>query len=374
MADSSDIRRYRANVQEEVDNSAIYRALARAEKRPQLAKVYGKLADVEDEHFQFWDGQLRKAGVVAPRPAPGWRSRVLAWLGTRIGPQIVLPTLSENERTARSEYQAQPEAAGTRLVGDEASHARLLSVMAGPAGVEGGTLARLEGRHRAIGGNALRAAVLGVNDGLVSNLSLVMGVAGADLSGHAILITGSAGLLAGACAMAMGEWISVKSSRELYQRQIAIEAEEIRGIPEEEAKELALIYQAKGLDEAEAARLANRLIADHDTALDTLAREELGIDPSELGGSPLEAALTSFALFIVGAVVPLFPFAAFSGATAVAASLAASALGLFAIGAAITLMTGRTVLRSGGRQLLFGLGAAAVTFGIGRLMGVTLGG
>jgi VIT1/CCC1 family predicted Fe2+/Mn2+ transporter len=250
----------------------------------------------------------------------------------------------------------------------------LLGIMAGPSGMDGGSLARLEGRHRAIGGNALRAAVLGVNDGLVSNLSLVMGVAGADLSGHAILITGFAGLLAGASAMAMGEWVSVKSSRELYQRQIDIEAEEIRGIPEEEAQELALIYQAKGLDEAEARRLATRLIADHGTALDTLAREELGINPSEMGGSPIEAAVTSFALFILGALVPLLPFALFSGAVAVGTSLLASAVGLFVIGAAITLMTGRTVLVSGGRQLLFGLTAAALTFGIGRWMGVTLGG
>jgi VIT1/CCC1 family predicted Fe2+/Mn2+ transporter len=374
MSETPDIRRYRENIQREVDNTAIYRTLAKAEEQPHLARVFGRLADVEEDHVRFWNEQLHKAGATASRPAPGWRSRVLGWLAVRFGPQLVLPTLSANERAARDEYSTQPEAAGTSLTRDEASHGRLLGIMAGPSGMEGGSLARLEGRHRAIGGNALRAAVLGVNDGLVSNLSLVMGVAGADLSGHAILITGFAGLLAGASAMAMGEWVSVTSSRELYQRQIDIEAEEIRGIPEEEAQELALIYQAKGLDEAEARQLAARLIADHDTALDTLAREELGIDPSEMGGSPLEAAVTSFALFILGAIVPLLPFAVFSGTAAVGASLLASAVGLFVIGAAITLMTGRTVLQSGGRQLLFGLAAAALTFGIGRLMGVTLGG
>jgi VIT1/CCC1 family predicted Fe2+/Mn2+ transporter len=374
MNEAPDIKRYKDNIQREVDGAAVYRALAKAEKQPQLARVYGRLADVEEEHVRFWVGHLLKAGAVVSRPAPGWRSRVLSLLATRLGAQLVLPTLTANERAARDEYSSQPEAAGTAMTRDEASHARLLGVMAGPAGMAGGSLARLEGRHRAIGGNALRAAVLGVNDGLVSNLSLVMGVAGADLSGHAILITGFAGLLAGASAMAMGEWISVKSSRELSERQVDIEAEEIRRIPEEEAQELALIYQAKGLEEAEARRLADKLIADESTALDTLVREELGIDPTERGGAPVEAAVTSFALFILGAVVPLWPFAVFSGTAAVGASVLASAIGLFAIGAAITLMTGRTVLQSGGRQLLFGLAAASLTFGIGRLMGVTLGG
>jgi VIT1/CCC1 family predicted Fe2+/Mn2+ transporter len=374
MRETDDIRRYRDNLRREADNVAIYRALARAERQPHLARVFERLAEAEEEHVKFWADHLLKAGVRMPRPVPGWRSRVLAWLATQFGPQLVLPTLSAHERAARDEYASQPEAAGTPIARDEASHARLLNVMAGPAGMEGGSLARLEGRHRAVGGNALRAAVLGVNDGLVSNLSLVMGVAGAHLSEHAILITGLAGLLAGASAMAMGEWISVKSSRELAERQIGIEAEEIRLIPEEEAQELALIYQSKGIEEAEARRLADRLTADPDAALDTLAREELGINPSEMGGSPIEAAVASFVLFILGAIVPLWPFAVLGGTVAVGASVLASAVGLFAIGAAITLMTGRTVARSGGRQLLLGLAAAGLTFGIGRLMGVTLGG
>ncbi|MFN8451834.1 MAG: VIT1/CCC1 transporter family protein [Anaerolineae bacterium] len=180
--------------------------------------------------------------------------------------------------------------------------------------------------------------------------------------------------MAGAGSMALGEWISVQSSRELYHHQIAIEARELEQIPAEEEEELKLIYQSKGLSEDSAAKLAHDLVSDQSTALDTLAREELGIDPQELGGSAWEAAITSFFLFAVGAIIPVAPFALLTGMTAVIVSLVASGLALFGIGALITLMTGRSVLYSGGRQLIFGLLAAALTFGIGRLVGVTVAG
>lgn len=222
--------------------------------------------------------------------------------------------------------------------------------------------------------NWLRAAVLGANDGLVSSLSLVMGVAGAALDERSILITGIAGLLAGAGSMAMGEWLSVQSSRELYRRQIAVEREEIERTPGEEAEELALIYQAKGLPEPQARALAGRLMAEPATALDTLSREELGIDPRELGGSAVEAAVTSFVLFALGAAVPVLPFGFLAGRAAVVTSVAVSALALFLVGAGITLLTGRSVLFSGTRQLAIGLAAAGLTFAVGRLIGVNLGG
>jgi VIT1/CCC1 family predicted Fe2+/Mn2+ transporter len=177
--------------------------------------------------------------------------------------------------------------------------------------------------------------------------------------------------------MALGEWLSVQSSRELYERQIAVEAAELKAHPEEEQEELALIYEAKGLKPEQAQALAARLLASPESALDTLAREELGVDPEELGGSAWEAAISSFCLFAVGAIIPVSPFLFLSGAnptTAILASLLVSSLGLFGIGAAITLMTGRNVLFSGFRQVLFGLAAAGVTFGIGKLLGVSLGG
>jgi predicted membrane protein (TIGR00267 family) len=213
--------------------------------------------------------------------------------------------------------------------------------------------------------------VLGANDGLVSILSLVMGVAGATNSNQNVLIAGLAGLLAGAGSMALGEWLSVQSSRELYENQLKIEAEEIAANPAEEQEELALIYQSKGLPEARARELASHMMADKGSILDTLAREELGIDPEELGGSAYEAAFTSFFLFAIGAVFPIFPFFFWTGTTAIYLSLAISAVGLFIIGAAITLMTGRGVLFSGLRQVLVGIAAAALTFGVGRLIGVS---
>ena len=377
MTTQPDFARYRANWQAETDAAAIYAALARMEKQPALAALYTRMGDSEHKHAIFWADKLRAAGGDVPTCGPTWRARSLIWLARRLGPQIILPTLAAQERSATAMYTAQPEVADTDLPGQEQSHARLLDALAGTdrgAGVEGNTVARLEGRHRAVGGNALRAAVLGANDGLVSNMSLVMGVAGAALDPHAILITGLAGLLAGATSMAMGEWLSVQSSRELYERQIAIEQSELAEAPEEEAQELALIYQSKGLSAAEAKILVDKLMLDHGKALDTLAREELGIDPDELGGSAWEAAFASFALFAVGAIFPVLPFMLTTGHAAVWFSLILSTVVLFGIGAAITLLTGRGVLYTGARQLVFGLGAAGLTYGIGRLIGVTLAG
>jgi len=288
----------------------------------------------------------------------------------------VLQTAVSREKDGSAGYAAQPEKEAQTFKVQEGSHKRLLTTVSSlnASGMQGGLLAQMEGRHRAGGGNALRAAVMGANDGLVSNLSLVMGVAGAAMSGKAILITGLAGLLAGAISMALGEWLSVQSSRELYEHQISTEKRELELAPEEEAQELALIYQAKGLNAKQAAKLAGQIVADPTIALDTLAREELGIDPEELGGSAWEAAITSFLLFAIGAIIPVSPFLFTSGYQAVMISLALSAVGLFVLGAAITILTGKSALVSGLRQALFGMVAAAITFGIGRLIGVSISG
>jgi VIT1/CCC1 family predicted Fe2+/Mn2+ transporter len=376
MSEPADIARYRANLQDETDSAFLYRSFAAIEKQPQIAEVFRRLAAVEEKHARFWEDQIREAGAAVPGLRPGWRSRLLARLAKTFGVELILPTVSGLEKGGSASYRRQPETSATLMPAEEQSHDRVLRsiLKTAPGGVEGSWIARFEGRHRAIGGNALRAAVLGANDGLLSNMSLVMGVAGADLAGRSILITGFAGLLAGSISMALGEWISVQSSRELYQRQIAIESGELKAHPQEEMEELALIYQSKGVAPDQAKALSERLLQDPTQALDTLAREELGIDPEELGGSAWEAAISSFFLFAVGAIIPVLPFFFLSGKAGIAASLAASALGLYGIGAAITLMTGRSVLVSGGRQILFGLIAAAVTFGVGKLMGVGLGG
>ena len=370
-----DIARLRANLQDEIDSASLYGRLSEHERDLRLADVYRQMAAIEVRHAEFWRDKLRAAGAEVGPLKPGWRSRTLAWMGARLGTQFVVPTLEGMERAAKGRYDGEPDARDVGMAREERSHARVLRAIAGGSGgIQGGTVARMEGRHRGMAGNALRAAVLGVNDGLVSNLSLVMGVAGAQLSSHAILVTGFAGLLAGAGSMALGEWLSVQSSRELYERQIDVEAREIEERPDEEAEELSLIYQAKGLAREDAERLASRLISDKDTALDTLVREELGIDPEELGGSAWQAAAASFALFILGAILPVLPFLVTGGTSAVLLSLGVSSVGLFAIGAAITLLTGRNLLSSGMRQLLFGLCAAALTYGVGRLLGVSLAG
>ena len=376
MSEPSDARRYRENWQDEVDSASEYRAMAASESDPRLAKVYANLASMEEGHIGFWEDRLRRAGATVPPRRASWRSRVLSAVARRLGPDMVLATIAAKEVADQNSYVRQPETAATAMPSHERWHARVLSqlVATQPRGLQGSFLGRLEGRHRSVGGNALRAAVLGANDGLCSNLSLVMGVAGAAIDSHGILVTGLAGLLAGAGSMALGEWVSVTSSRELAQREIRIEASELREDPEGEGEELKLIYEAKGLSPEEAETMARRLLADRTTAIDALAREELGIDPKDLGGSAWEAAVSSFALFALGAVLPILPFVVTRGARAVVASAVVSALALFTLGAAITVFTGTSAWRAGGRQLLLGLAAAGLTFGLGRLIGSAIGG
>jgi len=373
VTNTNDVDRFRENLQAEYDAIALYQRLAKAESNAELSKVYLRLAETESRHAQVWASKLREAGVTVPPSRPSWRARILGWLAARFGTGLVLPTIAGIEQGASSGYDGQADAVALGLPGDERSHARVFRYLSRVTpGLEGSAIARFEGRHRAAGGNALRAGVLGANDGLLSVFSLVMGVAGAGRPSGDILLTGAAGLMAGALSMALGEWISVQSSRELYEHQLKIEQSELSANPEAEAEELALIYQAKGVEPEEARRLANRLITDPASALDTLAREELSIDPQELGGSAWEAAIMSFVLFATGAIIPVLPYLFWHGTAGIIASALASAVGLFVMGAFITLMTGRNPFLSGLRMIFFGLMAAAVTFGVGRLIGVGL--
>ncbi len=367
----SDTERYRENYLGEQEGIFLYQMLAETERDPHLAELYRKIAEIERRHSGVWEDYLRDAGVTPPQYTPNWRIRTLGWLARRFGTGAVLPIVSSMEKEAMDVYDHQPEARAVGMPADERSHARVFSYLQTTAGggVAGPLLARFEGRHRSAGGNQLRAAVLGASDGLTSNLSLVMGVAGYSLAGSTVLVTGLAGLLAGALSMAIGEWLSVQSARELYGHQISIEKQEIESAPEEEQEELALIYQAKGIDESTAKTMAENLMKQEGSALDTLSREELGIDPNELGGSAWGAAITSFLLFAIGAIFPVFPFFFSSGLIAVGISLLFSAVGLFAIGAGITLTSGTPLLKSGSRQVLLGFAAAAITFGLGRLVG-----
>jgi VIT1/CCC1 family predicted Fe2+/Mn2+ transporter len=231
------------------------------------------------------------------------------------------------------------------------------------------------GGEQRVGGKsgALRAAIFGVNDGLVSNLSLIFGVAGAGADNQVVVLAGVAGLLAGAFSMAAGEYISVRVQREVFERLIHLEAHEIGSDPEAERAELAALYVRKGLPRDLAEQLARELMRDPQVALDTHAREELGLDPDEGLGSPLSAASASFAMFAIGAFVPLIPFLFGSGSAAVAASAALSGVALFGVGAAMSYLTGRSAVLSGLRMLGIGASAAGITYLVGKLLDVGVG-
>ncbi len=368
-----DITRLKSNFQGEIDGAVLYDALADAEPDKNIAGVFRQLAAVERAHAAFWAKELERKGQQPGPSTAGFGTRSLAWFARTFGTALVLPIVARNEARDSAKYDNQAEAAVAGLPADERVHARVIqSVVKRAGGLPGSTLVQLEGRHGGGGGNALRAAVLGANDGLVSNLSLVMGVAGAAADGRTILLTGLAGLVAGACSMAMGEWLSVNSAREMAQKQIDAESTELAQAPELEKEELVLIYQAKGLNEAQAKALADNIFTNHGAALDTLVREELGVDPEELGGSAWAAAASSFGLFSIGAIFPVVAFLFTRGSLAVALSIGLSGLALMAIGGVTSLFTGRNFLFSAFRQLLIGYAAAAVTFGIGRLIGVSI--
>ena len=368
-----DIERYRGYLQDEVDGVYMYRTLAELEEDEGLKDVYHRLAEVEERHLAVWREQLSLAGVEDATATPSRRTRLLMWLARRFGPDFVLPVIKQMESGAEGMYRGDAIAEAGGLPEDEASHARVFGVLSQRQGAQGSAIGRLESRHRSLGGgNALRASVLGANDGLVSNLALVMGVAGADPGQSTVVLAGIAGLLAGASSMALGEWISVTTSREAAESQIEVEREEIALMPDAEREELALIYQAKGLPRNEAEALAASIMANPDEALSTLAREELGIVPEDLG-SPWAAAIASFLLFAFGAVLPLLPFFFGDGLPAVVASAALSGFGLFQLGAGMTLLTGRKWLRAGVRQVTLGLVAAVITYFAGALVGSVAG-
>ncbi|HVO86905.1 MAG TPA: VIT1/CCC1 transporter family protein [Casimicrobiaceae bacterium] len=370
---NDDVKRYRDNLRDELNGAALYTALAAAEENPIRKDLFLQLAQAESKHAKLWQQKLTEAGVAPESFAPNFRTRLLGRLAQHFGPRFVLPTIAAAEFVDRNKYAGQADAHA--ISAEERGHAAVVQAIAQNqhgAGVTGADIAQAEPWHRRASGNNLRAAVLGANDGLVSNFCLMMGVAGAGTSNQAILVTGLAGLIAGACSMALGEWLSVTNARELASTQLAREAEEIEQTPQAEQHELALIFQAKGLDKDEARRVAAQIMRDKKGALDTLAREELGIDPAELGGNPWSAAGTSFGLFSAGALFPILPFLFLTGTMAIVASVALSAVALAAIGTLTSLFNGRSPWFSALRQVAFGCIAAAVTYGAGAAFGVSL--
>jgi VIT1/CCC1 family predicted Fe2+/Mn2+ transporter len=362
-----ELAKYREMWADELGGAALYRALAEhadEQRRP----IFLQLAEAEERHAAHWARLLRDAGVTDLKPPRlPFRIRVLRQLAKRFGTDTVLPIVLRAEASDADKYRG-VAAAPAAMAAQEAMHGKVVAAMRG-GNTAGGRIAASEGRHRAGIGGALRASVFGVNDGLVSNFSLVMGVAGGTTNKSIVLLAGIAGLVAGAFSMASGEWVSVRSQRELYENELRIEEQELSAFPEEEREELELIYQAKGIDPAEAKALVANIMSRPDVALDTLAREELGLDPRTLA-SPWVAAGSSFAAFAVGAFIPVVPFLFGGGVAAVVTSALLSVVTLFGVGAAISVFTGRHAGRSGLRMAAIGALVATVTFLIGKLVGV----
>jgi len=336
----------------EKESAWLYRRVAAAEPDLHKRRLFEQLAGAAEEQAGKWEQLAASSGAAARTFTPSLRARIVARLLGRFEPVSLRAVLA-------------------------AMKLRGLSVYSSPAGSIAGhamptTLAEVGARHRSSIGGSLRAAVFGVNDGLISNLSLVLGVAGAGAAPAFVLTSGTAGLLAGALSMAAGEYVSVRSQREMYEYQMALEREELAEYPEEEAEELALIYQARGVELEQARAVSRALLAHPDKALDVLAREELGLNPDDLG-SPWRAASASFITFALGALIPLIPFLArMRGTPAVIAAASSTAVALFAVGLSLSLFTGRDALRSALRMVLIGGGAGTLTFLVGRALGVAI--
>lgn len=333
---------------EEKRSAYLYRILSDKESGTIRQLLFLELAKAADEQAALWAIEIRKLDSAVPEQyVPDQRTRLVGWLIQKMGPRTMRPILAAMKVRGMSLY--------TSNLPDHRIPANLSEVGK---------------RHQIIGGGNLRATVFGVNDGLVSNASLILGVAGATSDAHIVLLSGTAGLLAGAFSMAAGEFISVRSQREMYEYQISVERAELEQYPQEEAAELALIFAAKGLEKEEARRLADKIIADPDQALDTLAREELGLNPGELG-SPAGAALFSFLSFAAGGLVPLVPYF-FDNAYRLPAAIGLTGLALFAVGTVLSLFTGRHAVLGGMRMLAIGSLAGGVSYLIGSALGVTL--
>jgi VIT1/CCC1 family predicted Fe2+/Mn2+ transporter len=379
--------RFQALLTSEQNSAALYRGLA-ARATGDRRMVFLELAAVEDRHAQHWATKLGDSGHPVPeRSRIGLRSRALTWLAERSSVDIVLPYIERAEHADAGRYANHPYATHSMAV-DERAHARVITRLRNSEEFRYATddtiripivteeapdadISAQESWHRSDRSGALRAAVFGVNDGLVSNSSLVMGFAGSGAAGSTILFAGLAGLLAGAFSMAAGEYISMRSQRDAFEREIELEAAELDDDPEAEAEELALIYRAKGVDAAEASRLASTIMRDREVALATMTREELGLDPDELG-SPWSAALSSLIAFAAGAAVVVLPFLFGAGPVALVLAVVLAGLALFAVGAALGVLNGRSAFRSGFRQLVAGGAAGVIVFAVGHLIGATV--
>ncbi len=343
----------------ELTAAYLYRVIAASEREPRRRRLFEELARDAESQAEHWRGALAREGAPPAAYRPSLRARLVALLVRLLGAPRMTHALTAMKVRGMSVYRDGAPPAVPRGPGALPSEHDEVGE-------------KHQAGSPAMGGGSLRAAVFGINDGLVSNASLILGVAGAGTGNATILLAGVAGLLAGAFSMAAGEYVSVRSQREMFEHQIALEKAELEVYPEEEAEELALIFEARGMAADEARQHAARLIADPERALETLTREELGLNPGELG-SPWGAAGYSFVSFALGSAIPLAPYVLARGPHALATAIGLTAAALFLVGAATSLFTGRSAAAAGLRMLAIGGAAGAVTYAIGGALGVSLG-
>lgn len=365
--DKATLRTWLEHWQDESDAAYLYLVLADQEPDPKRKDVYLKLASVEERHTQMWEELLAKHGAAAAvrRPRPSLNARVRAWIGRRFGPRYLLPLLLREEGHEVKGYldlhkEAQSEDArdvSLQLAKESAAHAETLAALTG---------AGSEPWHRTGSGGFLRNVVYGFNDGLTANFGLVAGVIGAEVAPHIVLVSGISGMIADALSMGASGYLAAKSEQEVYAHEIAMERDEIRLMPEVEEEELALLYQAKGIEPEIARRMAADVMHDPQRALGEQVREELKI--GEAHATPLKEGWVTGVATAVGALIPVAPFLVLSGRAAAWTAFTIAMLSHFVVGAARSVFTGRGVLRSGIDMFVVGLGVAAVGYVVGDLV------
>src|SRR3954471_4398084 len=364
-----DVHSFEHHWQDEAGAAHLYRILASAEADPRKKDIYSRLADVEDRHVVVWSELLTQHGHPPPTFRPSGRARMLARLGSWFGPNFLLPMLLEEEGREVKAYLemhrqtprgAPGGAEALVLARESADHASTLGEIAGKG---------VEPWHKTSSGGFLRNVVYGFNDGLTANFGLVAGVIGAStVNQHqAVVVAGLAGLIADALSMGSSGYLASKSEREVYDYEISMEKTEVELMPEIERDELAVIYEAKGMDRDSAHTLATQIMADPALMLKEQVQEELKI--GDLAMSPLrEGWLTGLATAF-GAAIPVFPFLVWQGTTAIIIAFAVSMLSHFLVGAARSVFTGRSAFRSGLDMFVVGVGVAAVGYFVGGWIG-----
>ena len=365
VASGATLAGWRHHLQDEADAAFLYRVLAQAEQRPKPRDLYLRLAEVEDRHAALWRKVLAEHGVEVATPPPSRGARFRGWAARTFGAGLLLPMLLREEGLEVKGYldlyretdAGTAKDAALTLAKESAQHAQALGQMAGAEG---------EPWHHAASGGFLRNVVYGFNDGLTANFGLVAGVIGAEVAPHIVLVSGLAGMFADALSMGSSGFLAAKSEQEVYAHEIAMEQDEIRMMPEVEEEELALLYEAKGLDGAQARRMAHEVMQDPARALEEKVREELKIGESHT--TPLKEGMITGLATAVGAFIPVAPFLVLEGHTAVWVAFTIAMLSHFGVGAARSVFTGRGVIRSGMDMFVIGVGVAGVGYVVGDLV------